>query len=298
MHATVIQLHSTPFLRCNRRNEWVGGRLPPNSINPHGHSKRPLTFHTRAATIHWVHRRLQTDTPQNQGYVPQAAHCYTLRTQLENNYINVGDEWQLLSLCVGGREPLYSYCSLGTTMQTTCCSHLRLAHMVTSKIQAATHCNVASSTQPHIMCKYVNKYLTDMCIYYVICVCTGVWQSSPCHIRTCVTCLVSVFLTTELECSWLRSHALPDGHGQEVSVAGSGSRQCFYDLSPNSQYEISHYSQLQGLEGPAVTTTDTTRTHKNAPLSDTLTHQAVHFPFPTTEIIHSPLNLFSIHDLE
>ncbi|XP_031429590.1 collagen alpha-1(XIV) chain isoform X2 [Clupea harengus] len=52
--------------------------------------------------------------------------------------------------------------------------------------------------------------------------------------------------------------SLLNGHGQEVSVAGSGSRQCFYDLSPNSQYEISHYSQLQGLEGPAVTTTDTT----------------------------------------
>lgn len=45
---------------------------------------------------------------------------------------------------------------------------------------------------------------------------------------------------------------------QEVSVSGSSSRQCFHDLTPNSQYKISHHSFLQGLEGPAVTTTDTT----------------------------------------
>ncbi|XP_041941676.1 collagen alpha-1(XIV) chain isoform X3 [Alosa sapidissima] len=49
-----------------------------------------------------------------------------------------------------------------------------------------------------------------------------------------------------------------NGHRQEESVAGSASRHCFHDLLPNTQYQISHYSQLQGMEGPAVTTTDTT----------------------------------------
>ncbi|XP_063073614.1 collagen alpha-1(XIV) chain, partial [Engraulis encrasicolus] len=52
--------------------------------------------------------------------------------------------------------------------------------------------------------------------------------------------------------------ALLNGQRQEVSVAGGVSRQCFHDLSPNSQYKISHYSQLDHVEGPAVTTTDTT----------------------------------------
>uniref|UniRef100_A0A6Q2Z5G9 Collagen, type XIV, alpha 1b n=1 Tax=Esox lucius TaxID=8010 RepID=A0A6Q2Z5G9_ESOLU len=52
--------------------------------------------------------------------------------------------------------------------------------------------------------------------------------------------------------------SLLSGQKQEVSVSGSASRQCFYDLTPNSQYQISVYTWLQDMEGPAVTTTATT----------------------------------------
>uniref|UniRef100_A0A674AGB9 Collagen type XIV alpha 1 chain n=2 Tax=Salmo TaxID=8028 RepID=A0A674AGB9_SALTR len=52
--------------------------------------------------------------------------------------------------------------------------------------------------------------------------------------------------------------SLLNGQKQEVSVGGSASRQCFYDLTPNSQYKISVSTQLQDMEGPAVTTFTTT----------------------------------------
>lgn len=50
-----------------------------------------------------------------------------------------------------------------------------------------------------------------------------------------------------------------DGHREEHSVSGGAFRQCFFNLSPNTQYKISVYTQLQSMEGPAVTITDTTR---------------------------------------
>ncbi|XP_061633704.1 collagen alpha-1(XIV) chain isoform X1 [Phyllopteryx taeniolatus] len=45
---------------------------------------------------------------------------------------------------------------------------------------------------------------------------------------------------------------------QEVSQGGGASRQCFHDLFPSSQYEISIRAQMQEMEGPPVTVTDMT----------------------------------------
>ncbi|KAM9852256.1 collagen alpha-1(XIV) chain [Aulostomus maculatus] len=45
---------------------------------------------------------------------------------------------------------------------------------------------------------------------------------------------------------------------QEVSLGGGASRQCFYDLTPSSQYQISIHAQMQELEGPPVSITDMT----------------------------------------
>lgn len=44
-----------------------------------------------------------------------------------------------------------------------------------------------------------------------------------------------------------------------MSLGGGASRQCFYDLSPSSQYQISVHTQLQEMEGPPVSITDMTR---------------------------------------
>ncbi|TKS81850.1 Collagen alpha-1(XIV) chain [Collichthys lucidus] len=49
-----------------------------------------------------------------------------------------------------------------------------------------------------------------------------------------------------------------NGQKQEVSLGGGASRQCFYDLSPSSQYQISVHTQMQGMEGPSVSITDMT----------------------------------------
>uniref|UniRef100_A0A671VYH0 Collagen type XIV alpha 1 chain n=1 Tax=Sparus aurata TaxID=8175 RepID=A0A671VYH0_SPAAU len=52
--------------------------------------------------------------------------------------------------------------------------------------------------------------------------------------------------------------SLADGQKQEVSLGGGASRQCFYDLTPSSQYQISVHTQLQEMEGPSVSITDMT----------------------------------------
>ncbi|XP_037533181.1 collagen alpha-1(XIV) chain [Nematolebias whitei] len=49
-----------------------------------------------------------------------------------------------------------------------------------------------------------------------------------------------------------------DGQRQEMNLGGAGSRQCFYDLTPTSQYQISIYTQIQDVEGPSVSITDMT----------------------------------------
>uniref|UniRef100_A0A7N5ZQQ9 Collagen, type XIV, alpha 1a n=1 Tax=Anabas testudineus TaxID=64144 RepID=A0A7N5ZQQ9_ANATE len=54
------------------------------------------------------------------------------------------------------------------------------------------------------------------------------------------------------------SHLPSNGQRQEVSLGGGASRQCFYDLSPSSQYQISVHTQLQEMEGPPVSITDMT----------------------------------------
>uniref|UniRef100_A0A8C0YF80 Collagen type XIV alpha 1 chain n=1 Tax=Cyprinus carpio carpio TaxID=630221 RepID=A0A8C0YF80_CYPCA len=52
--------------------------------------------------------------------------------------------------------------------------------------------------------------------------------------------------------------SLLNGQKQEVRVGGGASRECFFNLSPDTQYKISVYSLLQDTEGPAVTTMATT----------------------------------------
>ncbi|XP_028841671.1 collagen alpha-1(XIV) chain isoform X2 [Denticeps clupeoides] len=51
---------------------------------------------------------------------------------------------------------------------------------------------------------------------------------------------------------------LSDGEQMEVNADAATSHHCFYDLAPNTQYRTSVYTQLQDMEGPAVTTVDTT----------------------------------------
>ncbi|KAL6473905.1 hypothetical protein MHYP_G00174660 [Metynnis hypsauchen] len=64
--------------------------------------------------------------------------------------------------------------------------------------------------------------------------------------------------------------SLLNGQKQEVRLDGSASRHCFNDLSPNTQYKITVYAQLQDTEGPAVTTVQKT------------------FPVPTTPPTRPP----------
>ncbi|XP_068425396.1 collagen alpha-1(XIV) chain isoform X1 [Clinocottus analis] len=49
-----------------------------------------------------------------------------------------------------------------------------------------------------------------------------------------------------------------NGQRQEVRLGGGASRQCFYDLTPSSQYQISVHTQVQEMEGPSVSITDMT----------------------------------------
>ncbi|XP_028280437.1 collagen alpha-1(XIV) chain [Parambassis ranga] len=49
-----------------------------------------------------------------------------------------------------------------------------------------------------------------------------------------------------------------NGQRQEVTVGGGASRQCFYDLTPSSQYQITVHTQIQEMEGPSVSVTDMT----------------------------------------
>ncbi|XP_072323011.1 collagen alpha-1(XIV) chain isoform X2 [Scyliorhinus torazame] len=52
--------------------------------------------------------------------------------------------------------------------------------------------------------------------------------------------------------------SLRDGKKEEGILDGGTSRHCFYNLIPNSKYKISVFSQLQELEGPAVSLLETT----------------------------------------
>uniref|UniRef100_A0A1A7ZHC7 Collagen, type XIV, alpha 1 n=1 Tax=Nothobranchius furzeri TaxID=105023 RepID=A0A1A7ZHC7_NOTFU len=45
---------------------------------------------------------------------------------------------------------------------------------------------------------------------------------------------------------------------QEVNLGGAASRQCFYDLTPSSQYQISIYTLTREMEGPSVSITEMT----------------------------------------
>uniref|UniRef100_UPI0037E884CC collagen alpha-1(XIV) chain isoform X2 n=2 Tax=Semicossyphus pulcher TaxID=241346 RepID=UPI0037E884CC len=49
-----------------------------------------------------------------------------------------------------------------------------------------------------------------------------------------------------------------NGQKQELTLGAGASRQCFYDLTPSSQYQISIHTQLQEMEGPSVSVTDMT----------------------------------------
>ncbi|KAJ8268333.1 hypothetical protein COCON_G00135050 [Conger conger] len=56
----------------------------------------------------------------------------------------------------------------------------------------------------------------------------------------------------------LSGKAKTHGQKQEANLGGGASRHCFYNLSPNTQYKISVYAQLQETEGPAVVIMDKT----------------------------------------
>uniref|UniRef100_A0AAY4DQB3 Collagen alpha-1(XIV) chain n=1 Tax=Denticeps clupeoides TaxID=299321 RepID=A0AAY4DQB3_9TELE len=65
-------------------------------------------------------------------------------------------------------------------------------------------------------------------------------------------------LSTSLCVRW-QPHAQASHQQQmEVNADAATSHHCFYDLAPNTQYRTSVYTQLQDMEGPAVTTVDTT----------------------------------------
>ncbi|KAK2844342.1 hypothetical protein Q5P01_011001 [Channa striata] len=49
-----------------------------------------------------------------------------------------------------------------------------------------------------------------------------------------------------------------NGQRQELSLGGGTSRQCFSDLTPSSQYQISIHTQMQDTEGPSVSITEMT----------------------------------------
>uniref|UniRef100_A0A3Q2G2Y4 Collagen type XIV alpha 1 chain n=1 Tax=Cyprinodon variegatus TaxID=28743 RepID=A0A3Q2G2Y4_CYPVA len=49
-----------------------------------------------------------------------------------------------------------------------------------------------------------------------------------------------------------------NGQRQELTLGGSASHHCFYELTPSSQYQISINTQMQEMEGPSVSITDMT----------------------------------------
>uniref|UniRef100_A0A674N2Y8 Collagen type XIV alpha 1 chain n=1 Tax=Takifugu rubripes TaxID=31033 RepID=A0A674N2Y8_TAKRU len=53
-------------------------------------------------------------------------------------------------------------------------------------------------------------------------------------------------------------HSPLNGQKQEVTLGSGASRQCFYDLTPSSQYQISVRTGMQDTEGPSVSITDMT----------------------------------------
>ncbi|OWK64042.1 Collagen alpha-1(XIV) chain [Lonchura striata] len=52
--------------------------------------------------------------------------------------------------------------------------------------------------------------------------------------------------------------SLEDGKKQEVNLGGGTPRHCFFELMPGTKYKISVHTQLQELEGPAVSIMETT----------------------------------------
>ena len=65
---------------------------------------------------------------------------------------------------------------------------------------------------------------------------------------------------------WRACVTVADRQRQEVSLGGGASRQCFHDLTPSSQYEISVHTRIRELEGPAVSVTDMTSIHRHLPI--------------------------------
>lgn len=58
-----------------------------------------------------------------------------------------------------------------------------------------------------------------------------------------------------------------------MNLGGAGSHQCFYDLTPTSQYQISIYTQFQEVEGPSVSITDMTRMYEHILLYSEQNHE-------------------------
>uniref|UniRef100_A0A8C6LDC3 Collagen, type XIV, alpha 1a n=1 Tax=Nothobranchius furzeri TaxID=105023 RepID=A0A8C6LDC3_NOTFU len=71
--------------------------------------------------------------------------------------------------------------------------------------------------------------------------------------------LICPDLATESDfCFFIYFFPFPDDQRQEVNLGGAASRQCFYDLTPSSQYQISIYTQTREMEGPSVSITEMT----------------------------------------
>ncbi|XP_043922855.1 collagen alpha-1(XIV) chain isoform X2 [Protopterus annectens] len=71
--------------------------------------------------------------------------------------------------------------------------------------------------------------------------------------------------------------SLADGKKKEVTIGGGTSEYCFYELSPNTKYKMSVFSQLQDFEGPAVSIIESTLMVPTQPPTTPPTT-----PFPST----------------
>lgn len=74
-----------------------------------------------------------------------------------------------------------------------------------------------------------------------VCVCAALL----CHICSRKLALEVLFL-------------ISDGTKREVLLGGGTPRHCFFELIPGTEYKVSVYTQLQEIEGPAVSIMETT----------------------------------------
>uniref|UniRef100_H3CW87 Collagen type XIV alpha 1 chain n=1 Tax=Tetraodon nigroviridis TaxID=99883 RepID=H3CW87_TETNG len=86
----------------------------------------------------------------------------------------------------------------------------------------------------------------------------GITQAQGEYVKNSSSCSVLKVHRHCLVCLYVVLKDMQDGQKQEVTLGGGASRQCFYDLTPSSQYQISVCTQMQETEGPSVSITDMT----------------------------------------